>query len=259
MKKLLFASDIDNTLMFSHRHKADTDICIEYLDGKEQGFVTKDTPHRLAEINAQCEFVPITTRSIAQYTRIHWPRGCVSRYAVAANGGVLLVDGQADEAWLRQSRELVAPWLEELERVQNSLAGKSEIRNMYLVDGLFLFAGCHKAEEAEQLREQYLEKTALDVELTGRKVYFFPPALNKGAALQRLRERLGSEYIVCAGDSKIDIPMLREADAAITPHGLTLGEYERKWYVHDGQNRFSDFVLACVTKEMIRYYGEADI
>ena len=34
MGGVLFASDLDNTLLFSHRHRQDTDRCVEYLEGK---------------------------------------------------------------------------------------------------------------------------------------------------------------------------------------------------------------------------------
>ena len=35
---ILFASDLDNTLLFSHQHAQAGDVCVEYLDGKAQGF-----------------------------------------------------------------------------------------------------------------------------------------------------------------------------------------------------------------------------
>ena len=34
---ILFASDLDNTLLFSHQHAQAGDVCVEYLDGKAQG------------------------------------------------------------------------------------------------------------------------------------------------------------------------------------------------------------------------------
>ena len=37
MGKMLFASDLDNTLLFSRRHSRPGDVCVEMLDGKEQG------------------------------------------------------------------------------------------------------------------------------------------------------------------------------------------------------------------------------
>ena len=37
MKQTIFASDLDNTLIFSYKHALATDLCVEYLDGKTQG------------------------------------------------------------------------------------------------------------------------------------------------------------------------------------------------------------------------------
>ena len=73
MNKILFASDLDNTLLFSWRHKTDSDQCVEHLDGKEQGFCTQQSLELLASVCEQAQFVPVTTRSVAQYQRIAWP------------------------------------------------------------------------------------------------------------------------------------------------------------------------------------------
>ena len=44
MGTILFASDLDNTLLFSHRHRQPEDRCVERLNGAEQGFFTRETP-----------------------------------------------------------------------------------------------------------------------------------------------------------------------------------------------------------------------
>ena len=41
-----------------------------------------------------------------------------------------------------------------------------------------------------------------------------PPQFNKGAALTRLKEKFTPEFVIAAGDSEIDIPMLEIADLA---------------------------------------------
>lgn len=37
-ESILFASDLDNTLLVSHQHAQAGDVCVEHLDGKAQGF-----------------------------------------------------------------------------------------------------------------------------------------------------------------------------------------------------------------------------
>lgn len=87
---ILFASDLDNTLLFSHQHAQAGDVCVEYLDGKAQGFFPPGVIRGLAQINRTMRFVPVTSRSIAQFLRIQFPPGCVPKYALVANGGLLL-------------------------------------------------------------------------------------------------------------------------------------------------------------------------
>ena len=41
MGTILFASDLDNTLLFSHRHRQPGDRCVELLNGAEQGFLDR--------------------------------------------------------------------------------------------------------------------------------------------------------------------------------------------------------------------------
>ena len=103
MGTILFASDLDNTLLFSHRHRQPEDRCVERLNGAEQGFFTRETPDLLPQVVQRVHLLPITTRSIEQYQRIQWPDGTAPRIALTANGAVLLRDGQVDRAWYMQS------------------------------------------------------------------------------------------------------------------------------------------------------------
>ena len=90
-------------------------------------------------------------------------------------------------------------------------------------------------------------QTSLDIAVSGRKVYFFPPPLNKGTAVKRLKERFQPEKTICAGDSVIDIPMLRAADLAILPNPDLLQDGNSAVLkIHQGTDRFPDFVLQSV-------------
>ena len=121
-ESILFASDLDNTLLFSHKHAQAGDVCVEYLDGKAQGFFPPGVIRGLAQINRTMRFVPVTSRSIAQFLRIQFPPGCVPDCALVANGGLLLRNGAVDPAWQARSLALVAPWRGELAKVGELLA-----------------------------------------------------------------------------------------------------------------------------------------
>ncbi len=222
MNKALFASDLDNTLLFSHKYRTQDDICVEWLDGKEQGYMTPVSAANLAEINQTMLFVPVTSRSITQYERIKFPTGCIPRYALTTNGGVLLVDGKVDEAWRKLHVEAVQPWNGEMQRLHEELANTENLTSYRIVDELYLFAACINREEANTLAQRFSGETGLNVEASGRKVYFFPPPIEKGKAVQKLKAILNPGKTICAGDSTIDVPMLNAADIAIHPDTLVV-------------------------------------
>ncbi len=243
MRKILFASDLDNTLLFSYKHAQAGDVCVEYLDGKAQGFLTPKVIQGLEQINRTMQFVPVTSRSIMQFLRIQFPAGCVPEFALVANGGLLLRNGEVDPDWQARSLALVAPWRGELAKAGELLAQVPLPLRVRMVDDLYLFAACDSPEEAAQALVQVQGKTKLTAELSGRKLYFFPPGLSKGDALVRLREKFAPERVFCAGDSGIDVPMLERADVAIVPKG---GMVEGG-LVWDGGGRFSEFVVEMVS------------
>ena len=245
MSGILFASDLDNTLMFSYKYRTDSDICVEYLDGKAQSFCTQTSLELLARVCWEAQFVPVTTRSIAQYQRIAWP--CAPRYAVTTNGGILLVDGAIEPTWYAQTQALVAPWRDALLDLQNRLPEAPMLRRHRMVDDLYLFAVCDDAASAETGRRFFVGKTPLRIETSGRKVYFFPPSLHKGEAIRRLNALFSPRTTICAGDSVIDIPMLRAADLAIVPHAELLERSGLR--IAPSNTRFSDFVLKTVLQE----------
>ena len=233
MKKILFASDLDNTLLFSYKHKLDGDLCVEHLDGREQGFCTRMSLELLVSMWEKIRFIPVTTRSVAQYKRIAWPADCTPKYALTTNGGILLVNGTADEDWLEETRRLTSPWQEELLDLESRLPEAPVLKRFRIVDGLYLFAACDGADDARRGGDFFARKTALSIAVSGRKVYFFPPPLHKGTAVRRLKEKFQPGKTICAGDSAIDVPMFSEAELALMPE-KAMGQ------------RFPDFVIQSV-------------
>lgn len=251
MQEVIFASDLDNTLLFSHKHALADDVCVELLEGKPQGYFTPNTSLYLERIMRRALFVPVTSRSVEQYLRIQFPPSCRPRYAVTTNGAILLVDGQVDPQWRRESEETVAPWQEALEEILKALQGRDQVRHSRIVDGMFAFAACGTPEEAQELAALLSGTTPLDPQMTGRKLYFFPPPINKGDAVLKLRQRFQAEKIICAGDSTMDLPMLRRADLSIVPDpALTEGELLARQAVCPPSQRFYEFVLKEVLEEV---------
>ena len=110
MKTILFASDLDNTLLYSWKKYKLDDICIEEKDGKRQGFVSQFVYTSLEKVNQVTCFVPITSRSVNQYHRIHWNHNQLPEYAIVANGGILIAHGNIDLEWLQETKKMVQPF-----------------------------------------------------------------------------------------------------------------------------------------------------
>ncbi len=217
MKKLLLACDLDNTLLRSHRRRQEGDICVEWLEGREQSFLSAAACHLLRRAVRETFFAPITTRSVEQYRRIQWPEGCAPAMAAAVNGAVLIEDGVVNEAWREKSLGAVRPYQEELKRISLLLSGQGGFRVCRMVEETYLFASFENEAAAAARAEKYRGTTRLTVLSSGRKLYFFPPEINKGLAVLRLKEQLGAVRAASAGDSVIDLPMLNAAQLAIVP------------------------------------------
>ena len=97
MKQTIFASDLDNTLIFSYKHALDTDLSVEYLDGKPQGYLPPTAPAMLEELMENALFIPVTSRSVEQYLRIQFPLRCRPRYGAGANRGIPVGGGGRGE------------------------------------------------------------------------------------------------------------------------------------------------------------------
>ena len=208
----IFACDLDSTLIHSHKKRRAGDICIEIYDGREQNFISPRAFELLKQVAAQMLFVPITTRSIEQYRRIFWSEDFRPRYAIVANGAYIL-DGERQENFLH---EVAVPHADELEIQRENFSTDERFNICRIVDESFLFLRCRDDIDADKI----FFDTNLTVQHTGKKIYLFPPELNKGNALKLLAKKFPAEKIFAAGDSEIDLPMLELADVAFAPKNL---------------------------------------
>jgi hypothetical protein len=231
----LVASDLDLTLIFS-RHwfrlpagaAEQPVVAVESFQGEPASFMTEEAFAGLAELRRWAELVPVTTRTLGQYSRIDL--GGRPRFAVAANGGHLLVDGVPDPGWAAMVAARLrgcAP-LEEVRAVAERFAG-DWTRLVRVADQLFVYLVAHERDGIPDLAEVTARAEAVGwtVSLQGRKIYFVPAPLTKQAALAEVAVRAGAEKIVAAGDSLLDAPMLLAADVALRPaHGEL---HDRSW------------------------------
>ncbi|GAA1972267.1 HAD family hydrolase [Kitasatospora viridis] len=225
----LVASDLDRTLIYSVASWGRAGVPVRVVergeDGAPMSCLTERAAELLLELGRRVPVVPVTTRTVAQYRRVALP-GC-SRWAVCANGGRLLVDGEPDREWERAVTARLAAGGAPLAEVTDWLAARADpawTLKRRTADDLFAYLVVDRAAlPAQWLAEltAWCGERGWRVSQQGRKVYAVPAALTKGAGLAELRQRLGGGHrVLAAGDSLLDEDLLRAADAAWYPaHG----------------------------------------
>lgn len=242
---IVFCSDLDNTLIYSYKRDiGSSKQCVEIYEGREVSFMTSYSSQILRRLHEKICFVPVTTRTVEQYQRIRLSTG-EPELALVANGGILLVKGTEDKQWYEESLRLTACCSGELLRAERLLEQDEsrcfEVRN---IRELFLFTKSQHPEKTVDKLKRNLDTNKIDVFENGSKVYAVPKELNKGRAVKRLRKRLGDCFVIGAGDSEFDIPLLYEADLGFLPDALSKisGQCDH-WTVCKNHRVFSDQIL----------------
>lgn len=229
----LVASDLDRTLVYSAAAlaltapdaKAPRLLCVEVYQGKPLSYVTEAAAGLLGELARTAAFTPVTTRTREQYRRIRLP--CPTpRYAVCANGGHLLVDGEPDRDWRAAVAARLADECATLDEVRAHLLAAADpawLLKERVAEDLFAYL----VVERSLLPDGWLAELSdwagsrgWTVSLQGRKVYAVPKPLTKSAAVREVARRTGARTVLAAGDSLLDADLLLAADRAWRPgHG----------------------------------------
>ncbi|WP_461296585.1 HAD family hydrolase [Streptomyces harbinensis] len=232
---VLVASDLDRTLIYSAAAlalrlpdaKAPRLLCVEVHEGKPQSFLTETAAGILAGLagSPHAVFVPTTTRTRKQYRRINLP-GPPARYAICANGGHLLVDGETDRDWHASVRRTLAAECAPMAEIQDHLRRTADPRWLLKVrdaEDLFTYLVVERALLPDTWTKEladWAEPRGWTVSLQGRKLYAVPRPLTKSAAVAEIARRTGAGTVLAAGDSLLDADLLLAADRGWRPgHG----------------------------------------
>ena len=226
--RVIYASDMDRTMIFSRRfidgHETNEPYhCVEVYNDNEISYIADAVHEKLINLDNRAMFVPVTSRSLAEYERVKL--GLTPEYAIVANGGILLHNGEVDEEWaeyikthvdLNEAMSIIIDIEDELESIDYKVK---------VLDNCFLF--CKVAPEMHTLYDQealYLMAKYPNWEFTrqNNKIYIVPKAFSKQVTLRYLWHRLGQPKIVASGDGEMDLCMLTLADKAIIPDHSTL-------------------------------------
>lgn len=245
---VIFASDLDNTLIYSHKYMDKENICVETKLGKELSFMSVPAYNKLQRIARKLCFIPVTTRSLEQYERITLLKQGNPPYALVSNGGILLENGIINQKWLKETKEMIRPSMAEIKKafacLEQDEALNFDIRD---IDGMFLFTKSSDPVNTVNILKAKLDLTLVDVVRNENKVYVLPSCLNKGLAIRRLRQLLRPCTIISAGDSSFDLPMLVEADRSIAYSYEIFGEglqyNSQAYFWNKDKLGFADYVL----------------
>jgi hypothetical protein len=224
--RIVVASDLDQTLLFTRRAApgvppAAGSIEVERTEGGDAVTeMSASLAALLTRLPDNVDFVPATTRTVAQFSRLRLPGR--PRTVVAASGGIVLTDGRPDPHWAEHVRARTGSCasLSEVDKVLAGFDGAAWLLRRRTADALFLYAIVRpellRAGDFPVLVEQC---ASLDwrVVLHGRKCYLMPAWIDKAGAVAHVRERLvprgnGGTELYAAGDSLLDLQMLRAAD-----------------------------------------------
>ncbi len=245
---MMFVSDLDRTLIYSKRALADFNhhdysslACVERKNNEDVAFMTKKAKELLEVITQHCLFVPVTTRTYEQFSRIFiFNNDIPLTYAVTSNGASIFYKGKRVPEWQ--------------EIVQNRLKKEcTPIDKMIKLVQEYKVAGTLKV--AEELFFYYIleEEISTDtinqirflashhgwrVSIQGRKLYLVPKPVCKGEAINFIREKHRIQTIFGAGDSILDFDFLKNCDFSYVPSHGELGKLiELRDYFSLSQNQ----------------------
>ena len=212
----IFFCDLDKTLIHSYKVARKGDICVEIFK-KDLSFMSREAYLLLKEIAQKCIFIPVTTRSLEQYRRIDL--GITPKYALAAQGTILLIDGEPDVNWAHPSP--ISGLFAELTKIEEQ---ENLLHDIRLIDDFFISAKLNQPGTTPKFLQTAVAPHKLYA--INSRVYIMPESVCKGVSvkrfLARFAKRLNPRQIICAGDSVLDIPMFEFADTAFHPSSLAV-------------------------------------
>lgn len=239
---VLITTDLDQTLIFSRQATRrlggglPADI-VEETGGQAISEIAMQARDSLRALPPHAHLCPATTRTVSQLVRLRLP--VPVRYAIAANGGTVLIDGEPDAGWAaRMHRALVsvAP-LSAAQELLAGLAGSPWLLHTRHPDDLFSLAIVDPAAlRSDELGAVSRACAAMGwrASLHGRKLYLLPAVLRKESAAAFVADRIAAAAGTAprrfaAGDTLLDEAMLDAADLAWIPAGSELARHR-----HDG-------------------------
>lgn len=251
---IIFASDLDNTLIHSKRgtmkyledvggeyefpnNLPNNTIVVERKNGVPSACMSKKSIEMLTDINKKIIFIPTTTRTIDLYNRIHIFKEIVPEYAIVSNGGTILHHGEILEEWKVEMEKRLETITDKfiIKEKFNEIADETWVAELKDADGFFWYTHIKKDEIPTAIFNQFTEWLSIQgwtYSLQERKLYFIPNEVTKEAAVEFLRSKLKVEKVVTAGDSTLDLGMVLAFEHGFALMDGTIKEVEEQVIHH---------------------------
>lgn len=226
MKKILFFSDLDSTLIYSGYPEH---TCVEYNESKEVTYMTTQGINLLHNllIRKDLVFIPCTLRSYEQATRIAFLKNDNVPTIVCDNGFSIYNNGTLDETWDNLMKEKLATYptdeikgdIEILVSSYNICCRIKNNRNAFFT---LIFENAKSANMHYETITKALKKYSYKLELQGRKLYIIPDFLDKVLAVKYLCQKINHDLVITAGDSTVDKSLVEEGNLRIVPSHSSL-------------------------------------
>lgn len=251
---MIFATDLDRTMIYSEKfiNKDNRSFVIGYQDGRMKSYMTRNAKILLDEIKERTTVIPCTTRARDQYERVPYFQDC--KYAICANGAIILKDGIEDAQWKAVMQKNLLMCIKEMKAYKEDLEKQDFVRKnvIKVVDGYFLFFRAEDMLECLKYLEKNVDKEKFYYSISTTKVYIFPKFVSKKEALRYLSDRIGDKDIVIAGDSDVDFQMMKLATkgAFVPVYGTATIEnsINNVTLIHDSGVLAGEFILQEIKK-----------
>ena len=230
---ILFASDLDRTLIYSKKSRghevSEHDLAIvEWRENNPAAFMTKEGLEIFKELSSSIEFLPVTTRTNKQYERLFGLYNPQEKptYSIVSNGAVILENGRPIPEWSDKVKEQLEADCTSIPHVLSQIEPyiqRGSILNSLQAENWFVYMIIDEdrftVEDFEDLSQLFF-KQGFTLSKQGRKLYVMPNCINKSLALEFVTDRLEAEIVIAAGDSLLDLDMVLGADYGFIPqHG----------------------------------------